>query len=259
MAMRSNPISNIKGDTVTDPTTESAKAVQEMAKATGKGIDAAREAGGFIAKYINGPLEEASGIWTDKLKYLRWEQQLALMSKANEKLRQLGMSSPTRTVPLSLAIPILQEGSMQGDSELQERWANLLVNAANADNDIEIKTSYISILKDLSSADVRNLAAIYSLPFEKAQTTGVWPGKLPEKAEFYAQEYAQLGLPQHIHEALILSLANLTRLGCISAAMGHGGGQYFSHITPTVLGKHFVAACTLQGKRTNARSDESMR
>lgn len=236
---------------MTNPTAESAKAAQEIAKATGKGIDAAREAGGFIAKYINGPLEEASGIWTDKLKYLRWEQQLSFMNKANEKLRQLGLSSPTRAVPLSLAISILQEGSMQGDDELQERWANLLVNAANADVAVEIKTSYISILKDLSSADVRNLTAIYSLPFEKAQAIGVWPGKLPEKAEFFAQEYAQLGLPQRIHEALILSLANLTRLGCITAATGHGGGQYFSHITPTVLGKHFVAACTLQDKKAD--------
>lgn len=35
---------------------EEAKAVQEVAKTTGKAIDAAREAGGFIARFVAGPL-----------------------------------------------------------------------------------------------------------------------------------------------------------------------------------------------------------
>lgn len=49
-------------------TGEEGKAVQEVAKATGKAIDAGREMGGFIAKYLGAPLDQAMGIWTDKLK-----------------------------------------------------------------------------------------------------------------------------------------------------------------------------------------------
>jgi len=230
---------------VTDPATEGAKAVQEVAKATGKGIDAAREAGGFIAKYIDGPLTEGIGIWTDKLKIYRWEQQVKLMQRATELLSQLGLSAPTRAVPLNIAIPILQEGSMQSDQGLQERWANLLVNAANAGSGIEIKASYISILKDMSSLDVRNLHAIYSLPLNKIQEAGIWPGGLPESAEFFESRHSQLSYAD-IPEEVVLSLGNLARLGCVSPATGWGGGQYFTHIYPTVLGRYFVTACTLQ-------------
>jgi len=34
---------------------EEFKAIQEVAKTTGKAIDAAREAGGFIARFVSGP------------------------------------------------------------------------------------------------------------------------------------------------------------------------------------------------------------
>lgn len=231
---------------MTDPTTEGAKAIQEVAKATGKGIDAAREAGGFIAKCIGGPLNEAVGIWTDRLKYVRWEQQVTLMALANKKLLQLGLDAPTQAVPLQLAIPILQEGSMQNDDVLQERWANLLVNAANAMSGIEIKTSYISMLRDMSSLDVSVLDAIYRLPFDKAQAEGVWPGGLPKSAELYKEEHSQLGYVPHVQEQIILSLGNLSRLGCLTPSTGWGSGQFFTRVYPNILGKAFVAACTLQ-------------
>jgi hypothetical protein len=49
---------------------EGAKAVHEFAKAAGKAVDAIREVGKFLAKYINGPLDQASGIVKDYLKSL---------------------------------------------------------------------------------------------------------------------------------------------------------------------------------------------
>lgn len=234
---------------MTDPATESAKAVQEVAKATGKGIDAAREAGGFIAKCVGGPLTEAVGIWTDRLKYVRWEQQVALMTRANQKLAELGLSEPTQVVPLQIAIPIIQEGSMQSEGDLQDRWANLLVNAANASSGIEIKTSFISMLRDMSSLDVRILDAIYRLPMEKTQAVGVWPGKLPALAVTYEEEHSQLGYVGHVSEEVVLSLGNLARLGCLTPSTGWDGAVFFTRVYPTILGKYFVAACTLQPRR----------
>lgn len=54
-----------------DPVSESAKAVQEVAKATGKAIDTTQKFGGFISRYVAGPLEQGMGIFEDKLKYMR--------------------------------------------------------------------------------------------------------------------------------------------------------------------------------------------
>lgn len=75
---------------------EESKAIQEVAKATGKGIDAVREAGGFIARYVAGPLEEGVGILSDRLKYVRWERQMRLMQRADEFLREVGLEAPSR-------------------------------------------------------------------------------------------------------------------------------------------------------------------
>ncbi|MFZ3128241.1 MAG: hypothetical protein WA136_09515, partial [Rhodoferax sp.] len=95
---------------------EESKAVQEVAKTTGKAIDAAREAGGFIAKFISGPLEQGVGIFEDKLKYLRWERQIRYMQRAQELLKLSGLDSPTRAVPLKLAIPLMQGASLEEDN-----------------------------------------------------------------------------------------------------------------------------------------------
>ncbi len=232
---------------MTDPATEGAKAAQEIARATGKGIDAAREAGGFIAKYIDGPLEQASAIWTEKLRYVRWERQIDFMQRANAKLAALGMSQPTRPIPLKIAIPLLQEGAMEEDDYLQDRWTNLLVNAANSNSGIEVRATYIGMLRDMTSLDVQILAAIYSLPFDASRQRTVWTGDLPTRARLV--EIAEE--PKNDNDVVLskevqVSLENLRRLGCIEALRNLYGGYFSGRVLPTTLGRGFFEACTLK-------------
>ncbi|MCF7956217.1 MAG: hypothetical protein K9M75_10470, partial [Phycisphaerae bacterium] len=99
---------------------ETAIAAQEIAKTSGKAIDAGSKFGGFVAKYISGPLEQATGIVEDKFKYIRWERQQRLMLRAEDFMKEIGLASPTRPVPLKLAIPLLQGASMEEDDDLQD-------------------------------------------------------------------------------------------------------------------------------------------
>jgi hypothetical protein len=124
--------------------------IEEIAKTTGKAIDAAREAGGFLARFIRRPVEQASGIVGDWLTYVRWERQQRLMDRSNEFMKERGVAVPSRAVPLKIAIPIMREGSLEEDDELQDIWARLLVNAADASSGIDVKHMFLSILKDLS-------------------------------------------------------------------------------------------------------------
>ena len=124
-----------------DPFSEASKAATQIAKTTEKALDAAREAGGFISRFVAGPLEQGMGIFEDRLRYMRWERQLRLMRRSEEVLRDLGLSAPTRAVPLKIAIPLLQSASMEDEDELQDRWVNLLVNAADAESGIDIQRS----------------------------------------------------------------------------------------------------------------------
>jgi hypothetical protein len=52
---------------------ESAKAIQEVAKASGKAIDAGREAGGWLGRVIGNPLEQAGSYIADRVKTKRIE------------------------------------------------------------------------------------------------------------------------------------------------------------------------------------------
>lgn len=55
---------------------------------------------------------------------------------------------------LKLVVPWIENVSLEEDPSLQELWAILLVNALNPNFKEEIPTSFISIIKDLSSLDV---------------------------------------------------------------------------------------------------------
>ncbi len=222
---------------------EEAKAIQEIAKATGKAVDAAREAGGFVAKYIAGPLEEGVGIFHDRLKYMRWERQVRLMQRADDFMRQSGLTAPTRPVPLKLAIPIIQGATLEDDDELQDRWARLLVNAANADSKKVIHRSFIGILEQLSSLEARILDTMYALSFDDARHAGISTDKLPDSARILVEEDRKT--LQQPPEYIAIALGNLVRLGCAKAPGTWGGGESFASINPTSLGRAFVESCRL--------------
>lgn len=221
---------------------ESAKAAQEIAKTTGKAIDATREAGGFIAKFVAGPLEQGMGIFEDKLKYMRWERQVRLMQRASELLRRLGLERPTKPVPIKIALPLLEAASLEDDDFLQDRWVALLVNAGNAASGIEIQRVYISILEQLSTLEVKILDAVYALPFSDSQHAGIVTVDLPESAHIEMNE-EQNNERDEPPDEIKLALANLERVGCLRLGMTWGGGGSFKRINPTILGMKFVQAC----------------
>lgn len=224
---------------------EESKAVQEVAKTAGKGIDAAREFGGFLAPLIKGPVEQAMKIWEDRLKYMRWERQVRLMQRAKKFLGDRGLTKPSRTIPLSFAIPLLQEAAMEDDDYLQDHWAMLLVNAADVTSGVEIRRTFISILRDLSPFDALMLDKIYQASLDAAvdKDQRIFTGNLPEKAEVWnKKEYEGKNIT--LLEEVELSLANLLRLGCLIFC----GGWWQEHdsrcVSLSALGKAFIKACT---------------
>jgi hypothetical protein len=216
------------------------KAVREVAETAGKAIDAAREVGGFIAKFIAGPLEQGMGIFEDRLKYIRWERQERLMQRAQEFLKRTGMDAPTRPVPMKLVIPILQGATLEEDDSLQDRWAALLVNAANAKFTGEIRRSYTSILEQLTPLDAQILDVVYALPFDKSQHSGVVTKDLPGDVHIADMTAIEFPLPP---EEVVISLSNLARLGCLHPAITWSGGESFGKVNTTIAGRAFVQAC----------------
>jgi hypothetical protein len=219
---------------------EESKAIEEVAKASGKAVDAARELGGFLSKYVGGSLEQAMGIVEDKLKYLRWERQIRLVDRADQFLKERGLSQPSRKVPLQVAIPLIQGGSLEEDDSLQDRWAALLVNAADAASDTEVRRAFISILEDITPLDALLLEKIYSSTVVPDLEAEIWTTFLPDHVTDTKPGQENLRPPNHVE----VSLGNLARLGLITTAIVWGGFEIFSCVHRTTLGREFVKAIT---------------
>ena len=220
--------------------TEEIKAVTEVAKTTGKAIDASREVGGFISKFIAGPLEQGIGIFEDKLKYQRWEQQVALMEKANRKMKERGLQAPTQAIPMKIAIPLFQASCLENDDDLQELWANLLVNGADKDSGIRMRRFYISLLQDLNAFDALVFNKLYSVKCGFHQP--IWTHGLPES--IFLEEPPRGEDNKIPNEKVELSLEILCKLGLIEPVAYMNGNIPIKSVTHTLLGHKFHEACT---------------
>lgn len=220
---------------------DESKAIEEVAKTTGKAIDAGREVGSFLSRYVGGSIEQLTGMAEDKLKYIRWERQIRLFERANLFLSERGIKNPTRKIPLQIAIPLIQAGSLEEEDSLQDRWGILLANAADAANKTEIRRAFISILEEMTPLDAVIFEKIYRATLDrvsedKAEVVTVTTGYLPERAEI-SSDKSPLPPPSPDVE---VSLGNLSRLGLVSSAMIFSGG--FEGVYRTALGREFLNA-----------------
>ena len=95
---------------------ESAKAVQEVAKTTGKVVDVVHDAGGFLAPHVDGVLAQVVGMFTDHLKYVRGVRLVRLGQRFQQELLAHGGVAAVRQFPMILESDALEEGAMeQGD------------------------------------------------------------------------------------------------------------------------------------------------
>lgn len=222
---------------------DNTKAVEEVAKATGKAIDLAQKVGSFVSKYADGSVKQGIGIFEDKLKYMRWERQVRLMKRADQFMEEMGLDEPNNPIKLKFAIPLLQAATLEDDDYLQDLWAKLLVNSSNKNSDVELTRTYIDILERLTPYEAKILEKIYSIPFEDMQHKGVTTQGLPDCVQIAGQGDNTNKVK---NEQLELALVNLARLGCIVPLHTLGGGELFDSVNPTLLGKYFVSACTLK-------------
>ena len=158
------------------------------------------------------------------------------LKKANAILEGKGPSLQRRAVPLKLAIPILEDGALEEDNSLQDIWAQLLANAADAGSGVEVRSAFLTILKDLSPLDASNLQKIYEVP-NPLPSEGIVTIDLPRRAFASSTEGAHLlALAPEIE----LSIRNLVRLGLVEPIPLLDGGSVVTIVSRNELGKQFV-------------------
>ena len=216
-----------------------AKATEAASETAGKLINATMKLG----RVLKGPIVETVGILEDRVRFARWERQLALFDKAERILAARGLKVPTRELPLNLAVPLLTSAVLEEDDDLQEIWAKLLVNAGNAATEMELRTAYVEILRGMSAFDVRNLSKLAeaTLSAPEADQIYVVTTNLPHSSEVSPNSFPSRPV---LSREVSVSVANLIRLGCVAAPSGFGGGVNFFHVLVTDLGLALYRACS---------------
>jgi len=222
----------------------------ETVSAVAKAAEAASQTGGklieavtSLGRVVKGPIAEMVGILEDRVKFARWERQLALADKAGNIMTARGIAKPTRELPINFAVPLLTAAVLEEDDYLQEAWARLLVNAGDATTNMELRTAFVEILRGMSAFDVRNLSklaeATIAAPAGGPRYVGTMD--LPHSSTYFPGSL--VGNP-NISREVSISLANLMRLGCIVLPSGLGGGVIFFQVLVTDLGLALYHACS---------------
>ena len=115
-----------------DPATASARAAEEIAKATGKGIDAASGLGRFFDRIFGPALDELGGALADKARYWRWSRLIRLQERYEAECRAIGYDRVAKPVEPKFAFALLEAASLESDDDLQDMFARLLANATTA-------------------------------------------------------------------------------------------------------------------------------
>lgn len=204
---------------------ESAKAVQEVAKTTTVAIEATQQLGGFVSRIINEPLDAVVGILADRLKFMRAERQFRLVDRWRQIMSERKIGGALRIVPPKLALPIIENASLEEDDELQDLWANLLASAVDPNFKGMLRSAYIDIIKQLEVNDVHVLNFIYSR-YKESNLTYRKGLKLNPRSDTdaYADPNKVPILMRHILEATKIgsqvykeSIDNLIRVRCVAS------------------------------------------
>lgn len=226
---------------MSDEITESAKAVQEVAKTTGKAVDALARSGSFFARHIDAPLEAAIGRLTDRLQYSREVNRARLLVRFQEEMQALGLGAKTKKLPLGFAVDAIEQGSLEDDNELQDLWVRLLANAAQAESGVEPRRAYISMLKDFTALDAIVFERIYSLdppphPDNLIRTRG-----LPESVEEVPQALVS-DVDHEPTDPVKVSISNLARMRLLNVVATYRGDEVHSYVRQTFSGKDLMRA-----------------
>ena len=142
-----------------DEIVESAKAAQEIAKVANNALDKSEKFGMFL----NNIFKDGFGIISDKLEYMRWERKIRFAQKVEEINQIRRIHDKTQYVAPKLAIPIIENASMEEDDNLQNLWANLLSSNQDETKNFLNRSSFIDILKQLEFIDASLLKFLYEL------------------------------------------------------------------------------------------------
>jgi len=185
---------------------------------------------------------------TDKLRFVRWKRLANMADEVNAILVQKGITA-TRAIPPKIALPLIEQASLEEDPDLQTLWNHLLANAMDPSFNDEIRYGFIDMIKNITGMEaallntlydalrsengLRPLAQVYSWSFKKEAIMG----RLNLDAETYSVAANNLMRMQLISPAILKSTGVAIGGEPVTTLKG------IDQVTLTPLGVKFVEAC----------------
>ena len=113
----------------------------------------------FISLIIKPSAKEIGELFAGEFKYWRIRRGISILQKTKKLLKDNEINP--KKVSLKFFIPLLESSSLEEEEFMQNKWAILLANAVNPDFEEEIKPSFVEILKELTSTEVKLLDKMF--------------------------------------------------------------------------------------------------
>jgi hypothetical protein len=207
--------------------------------AAGKVVDElSPEVGRFMGTILGSASIQFDGVLGDRVAWWRFRQAVRLARKAKDLCDAEGLEPGA--VPLRVAVPLLEKGSLADEEDLSDRYAALLANAATAAH--PVSASFAQVLSELEPGAARLLDEVFDRDMRIA----------PElRAEFSIRteaEQAALGMKRDEYQT---SLDDLVRLGLLRSTPGAPSeleDDVYRYVSLTAFGRSFVTACRGPGE-----------
>jgi hypothetical protein len=128
-----------------------------------KGIDLAKD---FLGKLIIPPIEETGLLLKDKVTMWRFNNQVKMLIKANDICEKFHIQP--KTVSLKVLCPLLDYAGLEDSDILQDKWANLLTNMVDSEQNIENHV-FPYLLSQVSVDEFLLIENIYNMKIEKVK------------------------------------------------------------------------------------------
>jgi hypothetical protein len=102
----------------------------------------------FVNSLLVSPAKEIGELFADQVRYIRFKNQINIINKAQKFLSEKNIDP--RSVPIKTLANLIEYSSYEEDTGMQDKWAALLANSADPNNDSNLHNILAEILNQIS-------------------------------------------------------------------------------------------------------------
>lgn len=141
--------------------------IKQIAKTANKAMDLAAKAGSFIDSIVGGGIKELGDSFHDWATYYRFKNLISIQDMVYAIYKERKILNKHTKIPARLAIPLINEASIEDNEQLQKMWAQLIANSTDPNLSTNVHPAFIEVLKQLQPDEaiiIRELTKIKSYP-----------------------------------------------------------------------------------------------